>query len=176
MAYFSSINEMKLIVNDIEIERIIGVLKAVVNTDNHLLVTIMMSFLYEFLPRLHIDAFFYDVILLRLTIAPSFRLNGTLLTEEQEDYDTFEILIMISLTIIKEVNEKVEFFKKLHKGDSSIKLDRKIKKAKIYLNQAMTEFDEEITYLDEWKQSNLRYPSLLHLDMSKVSSLDKNDV
>ncbi|EMD42453.1 Hypothetical protein EHI5A_058650 [Entamoeba histolytica KU27] len=193
---FMELNEKKIIIEDIEMKRIIQVLQAIVTSDSYYALTVMFSMIYELLPILNkkyrvmlitfimdnfehffvhwyyqARIFFFKLIHLKMTLAPSFRINGGLLPEEIHKYDTYGDLLYDQSVCIG-IEEKIRTLRNIQKHKEQ--LSDSEKKNIIYINQAFKEFDEQSQFLEQWKKSNSLTCPIAHLDLSLVSNLVSN--
>ena len=114
--------------------------------------------------------YFFLLIVLRLTLAPSFRIFGQLLPEEYKMYDTYGCL-SYDQEIITVVANKVEMMKRWHDGTEEI--PDQFKRKKVYLDAALKEYERAEKMREEWIWSNTLDPEMMrHLDLSKVTAID----
>ena len=193
---FQEFNEQHLYLEEVDVNVIIKTFDIIFEIDSFYAQTAMFSMLYELLPILHktkreiiitylLDNFdfyalhwyhqarkyFFLLLTLRITIAPSFRIFGQLLPEEQKIYDTYADIIY-DREIITLISSKIELLKSYANG--SIEMPLHLQRKKVYLHQALKELDEIEKIREDWIWENTFIPPVNHLELSKVSIFNDN--
>ena len=192
---FKEFNEKQIVIDEIDVNVIIKTFDVIFDIDSFYAQTAMFSMLYELLPILHkskrkilidylIDNFdfyalhwyyqarnyFFLLIILRLTIAPSFRIYGQLLPEEQQIYNTYADL-EYDRNITSIVTEKIELIKQYANGTKELPMH--LEKKKPYLVHVVNEINIVEKIRGDWVWENTFEPEIKHLELSKVSMFDE---
>ena len=189
-----------LFLENIGTSRLIKIFVKIVESESYYASTVMFAMIYELLQLLNHTSklpiitfvmdnfdtfflhwyyqarqFFFSVIQLRLTYAPSFRLlNNNLLNEEVEFYDKYGDL-KYEKEIATKIQKKIKFYRDAQKGGEK-ELKKIPRRSKVYLTQAIKEFDELNDDLTQWQQKNTLQCPKFHLDLDSVSNIENNFV
>ncbi|ELP90887.1 hypothetical protein EIN_359800 [Entamoeba invadens IP1] len=194
---FETFVERGVVLGDVvDTERIVKVLDAIMKSDSYYALSTAMSLLYELLGCLdkvqkkviqqfivnnfnffaihwyyQTRRFFFKVIFNRLTIAPAFRITGSLLENEVKKYEKYGDLTY-ETTLTEIIQLKIKFLRAALKGDK--KLQPEDLPHKKYLKEAVDEIDEELKEFEKWKTTNTEQCPLQHLDLTLVTKLENS--